>query len=151
MNRGVTLIELILVLGIIFLLVAAGLFSFSSLRGTSNLNVAAEEGLSLLLDARSRTRSSFDASSYGVHFENSKIVFFKGDTYIAGQASNREYNLPVDVEISSVAIMGGGNEVIFKKLTGGTDFYGTTTLRLISATTTFRLLVILPNGVIKIE
>ena len=150
-QKGFTLLEFIFALGIIVSLAVIGLVSFSSFRGKSDLNVATEMGVSLLNEARSQTVSALDASRYGVHFEANKITLFKGVQYTVGDALNKEYILPQGVEVSAVNLFGGGTDVIFNRLTGATNQYGTTTLRLISATTTFRFLVVSSSGVVNAQ
>ncbi|OGZ44358.1 MAG: hypothetical protein A3J55_03640 [Candidatus Ryanbacteria bacterium RIFCSPHIGHO2_02_FULL_45_17b] len=127
--RGFTIIELLLVIAIAVILLVIVLSGFSNLRQSSDFTLAVDEAVSFLQEARAKTLSSENDSVYGVHFETSQFVLFTGDTYNAASASNKVRALPSSVEISSFLLTGGGDAVVFKRLTGETATYGTITFR----------------------
>lgn len=148
-KNGFTLVEILIGIAILMLLAVIGWNTLSRFRQTADLNRAAEAGISLLNDARSRTLSSVDASQYGVHFQTDRIVLFKGGSYSAGSPDNVEFLLPRTVEVSSISLIGGGSDAIFTRLTGMTSQSGTITFRLIANTAQTRMITILPGGVIS--
>lgn len=147
--KGFSLLEIIIVIGILILLAALGTGSLLQFSKTTDLNSSVEAGVSLLLEARAKTLSSQEESQYGVHFESGKIVLFKGAAYSSSDPLNEETALPSSVETASISLNGGGSDVIFKKLTGETDQYGTITFRLKSNTASVRMLSILATGVVS--
>jgi prepilin-type N-terminal cleavage/methylation domain-containing protein len=130
--RGFTLLELLVAIAIAAILFAITVSGFRNLREETNLPLAVDDAVSYLQDARARTLSSEGATVYGVHFETGMFVFFIGPTYTAGAPTNKERDLPPTVTISSYSFSGGGDEVIFKRLTGETDNSGTVTFQLTS-------------------
>lgn len=122
--------EIIVGSAIIAFIVVIALGGLSGLKKTTVLDSAAESGISLLSEARAKTLSSEDQTVYGVHFETSQIVLFKGLSYSPTDPGNQTTVLHSEVEISNIALNGGGSEVIFQRLTGDTLQYGTVTFRL---------------------
>ena len=127
---GFTLLE-ILIIAAIALFLAIGSFSvYGNYNKSRSLEVSAQNIASLLKTARSKTLASNDASVFGVHFETSRAVLFKGATFSEPNVDNREYRLPGVVTISTINLNGGGNDIIFERLTGETQQFGTTTVSL---------------------
>ena len=52
-------------------------------------------------------------------------MLFAGTTYSSSATSNKEYDLDGATSITSISLAGGTSNMIFKKLTGDTDQYGT--------------------------
>ena len=71
------------------------------------------------------TLSSKDFSQYGVHFEEQKVVLFKGAIFTEPNSNNKEVKISSPVEIYNISLNGGGSNVVFQKLTGKTNEYGT--------------------------
>jgi type II secretory pathway pseudopilin PulG len=147
-DRGITALELLIAVTILVILASVIISAFSNFRKNSDLNGSAESAVSVLAEARSKTLSSQSGSQYGVHFEISKMVLFKGADY-AASPEKKEIFLPVNIEISDISV-GGGNEVIFKRLTGDTDQPGTITFRLKSDPEKTRVINILLTGSINL-
>jgi len=127
--RGFTLIEFIISLGIISILLLLTFISASSFRAHTNLTTSANN---LLEDARSqqsKTVASEGASTYGVHFEVNRYTLFKGSNFSSRDPAFDEIrNFPTSVELSGWNI-GGGNDIVFERVTGATPNSGTATLR----------------------
>lgn len=148
--KGFTALEIIIVIAI---LVVAAIIVMSGLgifKRTSELNSATENGLSFLHEARAKTLSSKEASQYGVHFEENRVVLFKGESFIDTDPENDEFILPSNIEISSISLNGGGGNVIFRRLNGETDQFGTITFRIVSNPNRSRTIQILGSGIASI-
>lgn len=128
-ERGFSLIELTIVIGIIAAVSAIAIISFSSITNRTNLNGNARNIITTLNTARSKTISSDGASQWGVHFEIDKYALFKGVIYSAGDTDTKIYILPSSLETSTIALNGGGANAIFDRITGKTSNYGTITIR----------------------
>lgn len=149
-RQGITLLEMLIAVAILAILAVITFTVFSNFKRTSALNIAAEDAVSLLIEARSKTLSSKEASQYGVHFETSKAVLFKGITYSAGDPANVIVDLPSGVEVSAIALQGGGSDVIFSRLIATTVQYGTVTLRSTQDITKTRIITIQSTGAVSL-
>jgi prepilin-type N-terminal cleavage/methylation domain-containing protein len=125
--KGFTLIEIIIVVVILAVLTAMALTSFSSFRQNQTLNSDTNKIVSVINEARSKTLSSQDFSQYGVHMESSRVILFKGAVYPSGGISTT--TLSAILEISGISLNGGGSDIVFQKITGKTDQYGTLIIR----------------------
>ena len=128
-NGGITLVEVLVSISIsVFILAGAvGTYIFfKNIRNTEALNNAGNIAKFRLEEARSLTLSSKDSSVYGVHFETSAVVLFKGNTYVAGASTNDVSSLGPYATIST-SLNGGGSDVVFSRLTGETTQNGTIT------------------------
>jgi prepilin-type N-terminal cleavage/methylation domain-containing protein len=128
MSRGVTFIELMVVIGVLTILFAISVPSFIFFQKGSSLDNDAEKIISVLKLAQSKTLASESAGQYGVYFQADRYVLFKGQNYALRDVSfDKEYDLSSEVEIYD-----GLSEVVFDRLTGLVDDPGFVSLRLIS-------------------
>ena len=122
-NKGLTMIEIIVVIGILIVIFAFGLVvDFSSF--TSN-SLAGEESkvVSILQRARSRSMANLYDSSYGVCYLSSDYVIFRDGTC---DKSATDETIPESSNITVAFIP--NSPVIFSRLSGNTT--GTPTIRL---------------------
>lgn len=147
-KKGFTYIEIIVSLGILILLGFMGVSTFSSWQKKEALNSTWQEGLSLLEEARSKTLSSENSSSYGVHFESDKMISFKAP-YVSGNLENKEIFLNSFVSVSGISLNGGGSEVVFKRLSGETDNYGSITISQKTDSSNFKIIEVQQTGTAK--
>jgi Tfp pilus assembly protein FimT len=126
--RAFTLPEILIVTAISLFFVVGAMAVYQNFNKTRALDVGAQNILSLLKTARSKTLASDEASVYGVHFEATRVVLFKGSVFTEPQDGNKEYSLPRTITISNINLNGGGSDVIFERLTGETGQFGTTTI-----------------------
>ena len=146
MNRGFTVIELLLSVAIIAVISAIGISAMSPVNTDKALITETEKVLSLIGKARSQTLAAKESSVYGVHFEERKAVLFKGSTYSVGAAGNQMQTLHDEVKISALALTGGGFEIVFSKLTGATTQSGTVTLTTLRDAGTTKVITITSTG-----
>jgi Tfp pilus assembly protein FimT len=112
-NRGLTLIEILVVIGILI-----GLFAIGSLFDTSSLSrqtVSSEQAMlvSILQKARSRAMNNVDHVKHGVHIDPSsdQFVIFEGSSYVGA---------PTDEEIprNTSIVPSGATDAVFDQLSG---------------------------------
>lgn len=131
MIKGFTLIELLIVVGIagIFVAISAGVYS--TLRQRSSLELVAREMQSVFNLARDRTLASEGAQNFGVYVDSAarEYFLFPGSSYGVGNVDNERFIVPANVNILTPQFEGGGNEVVFNRLTGSTDQFGTLALQ----------------------
>jgi len=128
--KGFTLIEILVVLGVLGLLAASALVALSTLRGGSDLQAEAQ-GFSQVLElARSKTIASEGATRYGVYATSAsphRYILFQGNNYALRVVSEDEvYNLRDTVEFVAPASFSGlsGQEVVFDRIQGSTSNAG---------------------------
>jgi len=148
---GFSLIEMITVIAIGAVLVAVIVISFSSFRNSKIVDVSADQVLSVINEARVKTVSSEDYSMFGVRFEASRVVFFKGGAFTEPNSSNIETPLSPLVEISNISLNGGGADIVFQKLTGKTSNGGFLRVRLKSDNNKYKTISVKSTGIANIQ
>lgn len=142
-KRGFTLIEILVSVGIIVLLAAGALLSFSKSRNAQNLSTSGQDVLSLLRLAQSKSLAGEDNTSWGVSFPAAnpdQYILFRGTSF-AASTFQETYTVARGIEIANVALAGGGRDVIFKRLTGETDQSGTFDIRTTTLSDVFSVTV----------
>lgn len=122
--KGFTLLEVVIVTAIISILGAITFVSFSASRNVRDLAASAQNTLSVLRLAQSKTLAGEDNSAWGVRLASNQIILFKGDTFV-GSPLTTVYPLPQSIQITNISLSGGGSDIIFKRVTGETDQSGT--------------------------
>lgn len=140
-QRGFTLVELLIVIGIFVLTVTvSGIFTSVS-KNNRDLNDVSVQMVDTLRRARHQTITGNQDVVWGIHFETDRYVLFQGDTYSSVDPENIEFVLPGSVQISAISLTGGGSEVIFDDKFGNTSTDGTITLQSTNATTTTQIII----------
>jgi prepilin-type N-terminal cleavage/methylation domain-containing protein len=101
MNKAFSLIELLVVMGMMTVLVSIGGLSLAAVRTGSQLDLIASEVRSELLRVQAEIGNG---NPSGVYFEGNRFVYFEGDTYTEGAATNEETILPTSMTFSSIDI-----------------------------------------------
>jgi prepilin-type N-terminal cleavage/methylation domain-containing protein len=152
-QRGFTLVELLVVMAILIIVFAGSTYYFDGVFRKVSLSQSLIKNASTvkttLEEARSYTVSAKSGSVYGVHFDSNQIVLYKGSIYSVGAAGNSVRVLDNSVTISSINLNGGGSDVLFQKISGETDKYGSVTLRLVTDTSKTKVITIGKAGLIS--
>ena len=150
-GAGFTSIELLVSIVIIITLAAVVVGGYFVQRKRSDLHGAFQGVVDIVRLAQNKTLASSSNSQYGVHFDASsspnKYILFKGATYSSGDSSNVSYPLPDTMEFYSISL-GGGNDIIFDKLTGSSEQSGNLSLRLKSDTSQNQIIYIASSGAV---
>ena len=148
-NKGISIIEILIVISIIGILAAVIIPSLSKFRNEQALRNTTADIVSLLNKARNNTISSLSSSNYSVHFETTRFVYFTGSVFNNGAGTNSAFTLSTSVTIPAsggISLNGGGADVIFTRLTGETANYGTIIVRLASDDTKQKTITISKTG-----
>ena len=141
MKTGFTIIELLVVVATsaVLLAISAGVFLTINKRG--DVDSEARKLKSVLNLARNQTVASEGSQSFGVHIDDSlnEYILFPGSSFDSIHPDNETFTLPSQISISSVELNGGGNDVIFNRLTGSTVQYGHIILESLEKPTTICL------------
>ncbi len=146
---GFTLIETLVVVGTFVVLITLTLVSSTGLRSETAIESDVQELLGILRLAHSRTVASQDASSWGVHMATNSYTLFRGVSFNPSDPTNETHTLSAQVELSSWTLGGGGNDIVFDRVTGNTAMSGSVTLRLATVSHT-RTVIVDPSGEVSV-
>jgi type II secretory pathway pseudopilin PulG len=130
-KKGISVIEILVVLAVIVFFISIVLFEFSKSREQQVLKNALVDSLSSINKARTQTLSSLNSSVYGIHFESDKVIIFKGIVFDNNDSSNEIINIISPANISNVTlggVSGATGEMYFNRLYGAPSKTGTITI-----------------------
>lgn len=145
-KRGFTIVELLVVISLFMLISSIVMAPLAAFRNGQILTLEAENIMSLLTQARSDTLASKFDSQYGVHFEATRIMLFKGTTFTEPHVDNIEVTFDTRVTLSGIVLSGGGSDIVFTRLIGKTTQDGTLTLSLPDNASTTRAITVYSTG-----
>ena len=149
-NKGFTLLEILIVLAILGILSLIIFYTFSGLGKQEALQKDVLLVSSILTEAKTSTLSSKEDSNYGVYFENDKIILFKGNNFQEDLNGNVIFKLSNLVEIESIDLFDSSSELVFSRLRGTVNNYGTITLSLRDGSNSSQI-EILESGIVEIK
>lgn len=127
-KKGVTIIELVVVVAIISLLTGTVITSLNLTSGNAQLKSSLRNVKSLLQRAKIEASLRQTNERHGVYLDttNQDIILYRGDSY-SNRVSNSEtlYELPPKVEITNVSLAGTGDDINFQQRSGSTSNSGT--------------------------
>src|SRR3989344_37957 len=147
-QRGLSIIELLILIAVIGVLTAVIIPQFSKIRENQVLKSGVEDLLSSINNARGKTLSSLNSSEYGVHFESEKVIIFKGKVFSAGATDNETINIVTPASISNVTldgVSGISGDIYFNRLSGIPSDTGTIT---VSTPSFSKIITISATGII---
>jgi type II secretory pathway pseudopilin PulG/sugar lactone lactonase YvrE len=120
-NKGLTLIELLITMGIVIILAGIGASSYFGYQTQQSVDAVASELLANLRDVQQKAISQDQGSAWGVRInavsdDNDYYEIFYGNNYVSGTVSSR-VTLPSDVEFL-VPAQSNTMEILFAKSTG---------------------------------
>jgi prepilin-type N-terminal cleavage/methylation domain-containing protein len=150
-REGFTLLEVLIVTGILVLVSATALPFFRGFQTEADLNNNAQEVVEVLRLAYSKTVASESASSWGVYFDPSSLparyILFKGPSYSQREiGSDQIYQLSKKIEFSQISLAGTGSEVVFERISGATQNIGSLTLRIKTESSKTRTIYVTSSG-----
>jgi prepilin-type N-terminal cleavage/methylation domain-containing protein len=121
-HKGFTLIELMIVIGIIAVLGIVSLISLSGPKNAADLTNTAKLVASSLRQAQSQSVSGYQGVPWGVHFENATATtpfFALFYTSYASATVVSRYTLPLDVQFAASSVSPGSFvNVLFASISG---------------------------------
>ncbi len=130
-QKGITLMEILVVLAILIFLVSVVLAQFSDIKENQVLKNALEDAASALRDAQSKSLASLDSSEYGVRFESDRVIIFKGKVFSEVASDNQIIDIISPANITDVTLAGvsaSSGELYFEKLSGAPSKTGVVTV-----------------------
>ena len=147
LNRGFTLTEILIVIGIALVLTTIVVSVFTNIKNNQTLDKDSGLVIEVIRQAKSLTLNSKNSSQYGVHFESGSVTIFTGTTYSAGSSSNLVHSLSSG-NSATTSLSGGGRDIVFKRLSGETDNNGTIILSSQFSTTT-KIITVYKTGLVE--
>ncbi len=148
---GFTLVEMLVVVGVVSMIAALVTVSFSAVTARQALDKSTDAVVAVLAQARSLTVSAKNASAYGVRLLSTGPVLFTGTTYNASDASNKPMVLDPRLSLANISLAGAGSDVLFSKLTGTTTQSGTFRVIISGTPTTYRTVTVYATGIVEAE
>jgi len=111
--KAFTVVELLVVMGIILLLYTISTLSWGKFQNEGNLDETAIQIKSFITQARMQ---SVNGIKTGVYFQNNMFVLYYTDSYVAGDPKNVESLLPKEQTIVNINLP--ASSVTFNKITG---------------------------------
>ena len=146
---GFTVLEMVIVLAILIVISVVAISPFDQFRQTKLLIDSTEMVKSTFETAQSKTRASAEGDRYGVYILEDELVLFSGSEYDPEDSSVRTVSLPDGVLVSEVDLVSETDRVVFERLTGEPDNFGTLTVSLASDPDKKRLVNIMSGGMIE--
>ena len=117
LRKGLTLIELVIVIGITLILLSFSLVNTSRSKSFVTVDSALH---TLINDVKSQQNKALTIGpSYGIHFESSKYSLFNSVTYDQNNALNFDVTLGEGLQISQINLP--NNEIVFSSSSGAID------------------------------
>lgn len=146
-QRGITAIEVLVVVTILVLIAIVTVPSFVSFRKNQALQNTTNSIVSLLQEARSKTLGSYNNTFYSVYIDTDSTTLFTGGTYVSGDATNKTIPYESPVVLQSATLTGGGSQISFDRLKGTTAQSGTIVVGIPSEA--FKTISVTASGVIS--
>lgn len=131
-RRGYTLIEVLLVIGIIALLLATSVPFYQIAFTKGDLDTNASKLLTNIRFAQAMSMNGLENDVYGIHLDSSSLpqqyTLFKGTTFNPSETYNQTFELSSQISIEDLNLNGGGSDILFSEFSGETINYGTITL-----------------------
>jgi prepilin-type N-terminal cleavage/methylation domain-containing protein len=120
-QEGFSLIELMVVMGIISILFGLIIFNLFRFQSTSSQQSSVDMLISDIKSQQFKSMTGYsedgvDSNSYGIYFYPDSYVLFHGVVFDPAESSNFTVELPDDLNIASTTFP--GNTIIFEKISG---------------------------------
>ena len=120
---GFSLIEVLIVIGLIGFLVALAIPFYQGFQVSSELDNTVHSLVQTLRFAQAEAMASEGYQPWGVHFEGKRFVLFRGGEYQPKDPTNEETAMP-----GVLSIFSEYKDVIFDRVTGATTMAGKITI-----------------------
>jgi len=123
MKNAYTLIELLIVIGILAVLTGLSSLSLVSYSKSADIGTSKTIVMQTLLQARGNSMADVDDKTWGVHLETNRVILFSGASYNPNDGTNQVKPISGGTSINTSL-----SDVIFAKRTGATANTGDITI-----------------------
>lgn len=146
-----SVIEIVVIIAIGLILATITVSAFTGMRSRQALNATVEIISSTIQNSQAKTLASKKSKNYGVRFETNRLVMFEGGAFTEPNTANKEIKFSNLAEISIISLNGGGQNMVFERLTGETNQYGSITIRLKNNMSETKTITIEKTGSVSIQ
>ena len=136
------------IVSVISSIVAVSLFNY---RDRAALRVETGRVVALINETREQSVAGKGGVVHSLHFAESEVVRFVGQTYVADAAGNEPLELSSLVDIGSISLTGGASDVIFSRLSGKPNKTGTFRVRLKNNVSNYKEVRIESTGIATVQ
>ncbi len=150
-QRGMTLIEILVVISILGIIVTVALPQFSKIKENQVLKNTVEDVTSALHTAQAQSLASVDSLEYGIHFQADQVIIFKGKVFSVDAQDNKVINIISPASISDVTLGGASSttgDIYFERLSGMPNKTGTITVTIPSLS---KIITISATGAVSVN
>lgn len=122
--------EVILVVGLLAIVAGLVTLLFLSVESNNQREIVVNEIVTTLRKNQSLAMFGEAQSEFGVHFENSKYIEFKGTSYIIDDSANIEHQVPAGTFLENINFS-TGEDIYFNRITGEASSQGSFEVRVI--------------------
>ncbi len=151
MTRGLTLVELLIVLAILSILAVLAFGSLQTFSDTQALLTGSNAAVSLIERAQNEALAGAGGVPHGVHIASTTLTLFSGTVYDPGGSTNEAVALTGGVVIAHASLAGGGLDIVFDQLTGATEELGSLVLEAGGNSTRQKTIQVSPTGVVSVQ
>lgn len=119
-QRGFTLVELLVSIGILTILFALTTINLNRLPSSTSQSSSYDRLVTDLRGQQTKAMAGYNASSFGIHFENTSYTVFNGMAYSGSDPTNYKIDLDPNLSFtgSNFPADSGGSHVVFSAGTG---------------------------------
>ncbi len=145
-EQGFTLLELVIVIAIMTLAAGIIIWSLAAFQSRQTAANAAAEIISALTLARAQTLNGLADQVHGIHFTANNFTAFVGSSFNNNDSNNKTTSF--NGVTLNLNLVGGGSDIIFDRLTGGTSDTGVIT---VNSGNVVKTITILSSGLITLD
>jgi len=123
-KSGFTLIEVLIVVAVMGILSVIMINGYVSFQKSNELSENSKIVISFMRETQKNSISQKLGKKWGIKIEGNDTLTIFEDPWETS-VSKKSYNLPPSLQFDNFSINGGGSFIIFNKITGETDNYGT--------------------------
>lgn len=150
-QRAFTLLELVIVSGIMILIAGISMTSLKGLLSEQRVEKDAESAYAYLQRARNQTLVGENGDQYGVAFASTSITLFRGKTYVPGDPNLVTFTFLNNSVFQNVSLTGGVSQVYFSKISGKPSATGTIEVVSKSDTSINEVITIHASGLTEVQ
>jgi prepilin-type N-terminal cleavage/methylation domain-containing protein len=128
-KNGFTLIEIVVVMGIMAILLTIVFASFNAFDRSQGVDKDVETIVAMVRQAQNQTLGSKNLSQYGVKLATTSVTLFAGATYTSSDPANEVFALHAGNTIQNISLTASSTSIVFQRLTGNTVQEGTFVVR----------------------
>lgn len=150
-NKGYSLIEVLVVIGLLTLFAGLTVSTFVSFSNYQSIDKDIDVIVSYIDKARNQTINAKDDDQYGIKFASTTVTLFRGTSYIAGSSTNQVYTVSNKVSLSSLQLTGGVTSFYFLPISGKPSATGTISYTLTNSASTTKTITVYGSGLIEAQ